>query len=187
VGDEGDLVRRARRGDVAAFERLLEMHGPRVAATARLMMGSAVAAEDPLQDAFLRAWRSLHGVRDPDRFGPWLRRLVVNSCLNHRRSAWRYRRVAAAAGRNDDAYPGPESVVVRQDAIDRALQSLTADQRAVLVLRYGGDLSGQEIAETLGIPAGTVRSRLYNATAALRVAVARDDEAIGGDLAREHR
>lgn len=187
VGHEGDLVRRAQSGDAAAFERLLELHGPRVSAAARLIMGSAVAAEDPLQDAFLGAWRSLHGLRDPDRFGPWLRRLVVNACLNHRRSAWRYRRVATAAGRDDDAYPGPESVVVRQDALDHALRSLSAGQRAILVLRYGSELSGEEIAETLGIPAGTVRSRLHNAMAAMRVAVARDDGTSYRDLAKEQR
>ncbi len=187
VGYEGDLVRRARSGDTAAFERLLQIHGPRESAAARLIMGGAVAAEDPLQDAFLGAWRSLHGLRDPDRFGPWLHRLVVNACLNHRRSAWRFRRAANVGGVRAETYPGPEAVVVRQDAIDRALRSLSADQRAVLVLRYGSDLSGQEIAETLGVPAGTVRSRLHNAMAAMRTAVARDEAASGGDLSREHR
>ncbi len=109
---------------------------------------------------------SLNALRDPDSFGHWLRRLVVNACLNHRRSAWRYRRVAAAAGRLEDAYPGPETVVLQQDAIG---------------------LSGQEIAETLGIPAGTVRSRLHTAMAALRVAVARDDSTSNRDLAKEQR
>ena len=186
MSDDRELVIRAQNGDADAFERLLGIHGPTVGAVARMIMGGAAASEDPLQDAFIRAWRFLPKLKDPDRFGHWLRRLVVNSCLDERRSVWRSGHLAVALGRAAEPQRSPEPDIVRSNWIHRALQMLTPEHRTVLVLRYGNGLSGEEIAETLGIPAGTVRSRIHNAITAMRAALA-DPERVGIDTERESR
>ncbi len=166
------LVRRAQRGDDEAFSRLVVLTTPRAAATARLVLGSRTAADDALQDAYLRAWRRLPDLRDPERFEPWLRRVVVTTCLNHRRQTLRLERALGRFGIDHaEEVEGPGVAPAGEEALDAALATLTREQRALLTLRFGEELNSEEIAATLGIPAGTVRSRLHTAVARLRTAV----------------
>lgn len=178
------LVVRAQEGDDDAFARLIVMHFPKASATASMILGDAAAADDVVQEAMVQAWRSLPGLRDPQRFEAWLRRLVVNRCLNHRRAA---RRLDRAVGRLRPAFssPGPERGVSERDELGRALRRLPPEQRAILALRYGHDLSGAAIAESLGIAPGAARSRLHSAVTALRAALAAEDERSRSDAVQE--
>jgi len=178
------LVVRAQRGDDDAFARLIVMHFAKASATASMILGDSAAADDVVQEAMVQAWRSLPGLRDPQRFEAWLRRLVVNRCLNHRRAA---RRLDHAVGRLRPALssPGPERGVSDRDELGRALRRLSLEQRAILALRYGHDLTGVGIADALRISPGAARSRLHAAVTALRAALAAEDELSRSDAVQE--
>ncbi len=131
-------------------------------------------AEDALQAALITAWRDLPGLRDPDRFEAWVRRLLVRACYAEarRRRQWTGNvRVLPV-----DGPAGPDELisVADRDALDRAFRRLTIEQRAVFVMHHHVGLPLVEIAETLGIPAGTARSRLHHAIRLLRSAVEAD-------------
>ncbi|MDQ3555015.1 MAG: RNA polymerase sigma factor [Chloroflexota bacterium] len=180
------LVRRAQRGDDEAFSRLVVLTTPRAAATARLVLGSLAAADDALQDAYLRAWHQLPGLRDPERFESWLRRIVVTTCLNHRRATHRLERALGRfAHEQADQGHGPDADPAGGESLDSALSTLTREQRALLTLRFGEELNSQEIAATLGIPAGTVRSRLHAVVVRLRAVLAADTDQNGPKTAPE--
>lgn len=173
-----ELVVRAREGDHDAFARLVAGSIGRLNAIARLILRDYALAEDAVQDCFVDAWRSLPGLRDPERFQAWLTRLLVRSCQDTRRRA-RRRTVELPLFPSD----GPD-VADHQarfaviDQIERGLQRLTVDERAVLVLTYYLDLPNAEIASVLGIPSGTVKSRLHRAISALRATVDADDRPV---------
>ena len=130
-------------------------------------------AEDVTQDAFLAAWQQLPGLRDPDRFLPWLRRILVNRARDLHRGERRRLRptelttelavVEQRPGRTD-----PSTEVDALTDLHRALEGLTLDQRAVVALHYLADLTVPEVAAILGIPAGTAKSRLNAALVVLR-------------------
>jgi len=131
-------------------------------------------AQDALQGALITAWRQLPTLRDPDRFEAWVRRLLVHACYAEARR----RRTWAANVRvlPVDGPMAPDALVsvVDRDALDRAFQRLSIEHRAVFVLHHHVGLPLAEIAETLGVPAGTARSRLHYATRILRAAVEAD-------------
>lgn len=133
-------------------------------------MVGAGDARDVTQDALVAAWRELPRLREVDRFLPWLRRIAVNRCRNHLRSRARHR-----AENLLETVPSGASDLAdadrRLDVAD-ALGVLSADHRAVVVLHYLVGLTGREIGETLGIPEGTVRSRLNAALTILRTRLA---------------
>lgn len=125
------------------------------------------------QEALLRAWRELPRLRDPDRFAPWARRILVNCCRDIAR--WERRNVRALS--LDDTSNGHEITVTSPDHsgdvalrydLHLALSRLTIEQRTVVALHYTCDLPLREVAETLGIPGGTAKSRLNAALVALR-------------------
>lgn len=119
------------------------------------------------REALVRAWRDLPGLRDPERFDAWLYRLTVNACLDAARH--RRRRVREV---EFTPIPDASSHLADRDQLDRALGQLEPDLRAIVVLHYYLDLSLPETADALGVPVGTVKSRLHRALAALRVTVA---------------
>lgn len=129
-------------------------------------------AADVTQEAFLRVWRELPRLRDPARFEPWLRRIVVNACRDvGRRSASRVQELQLVGAM--DGAPGAMSAdprpPVEDDAdVARALAGLPLDQRTVLALHYAADLSLAAVADVLGVPAGTAKSRLNAALVRLR-------------------
>jgi RNA polymerase sigma-70 factor (ECF subfamily) len=169
-----DLVERARNGDREAFAALVVMTSDRSYALAVRILRDASLAEDALQSALITVWRQLPTLRDPDRFEAWVRRLLVHACYAEarRRRTWAANvRVLPVDG---PAAPDPIVSIDDRDALDRAFRRLSIEQRAVFVLHHHLGLPLNEIAETLGIPAGTARSRLHYATRVLRAAVEAD-------------
>jgi RNA polymerase sigma-70 factor (ECF subfamily) len=170
-----ELVIRAREGDRDAFSELASRSIGRLTAVARMILRDEYAAQDAVQETFIEAWRSLPGLREPDRFDAWTRRLLVRACF---RSVRRTRRVHTTeiqlTPADEPAIAGSESRVALRDQLERGLARLPRDQRAVVVLVYYLDLPLADAAESLGIPLGTTKSRLNRATSALRAALDAD-------------
>jgi len=158
------LVRSAQRGSREAFAVLVGRHERSLYATALSLSRSSWDASDAVQDAFVEAFVRLRRLRDPDKFGPWVSAIVVNKC----RDVWRRRRPTPvdATLLEGEAYEfhGPETSL---DVL-RALRELDEEFRTVVALRYFRDLKVDQIAEIVGCPPGTVKSRLHRATALLR-------------------
>ena len=182
-----ELVIRARGGDRDAFSELASRSIGKLTAVARMILRDEYAAQDAVQEAFIDAWRSLPGLREPDKFEAWIRRLVVRSCF---RLHGRRKRVGAAEIRltpaDEPAIPGVERQVGIHDQLERGLARISPEQRAVVVLVYYLDLPLADAAEAIGIPLGTTKSRLNRATQALRAALEADEREpamIGGQMA----
>jgi RNA polymerase sigma factor (sigma-70 family) len=169
-----ELVERARHGDREAFAALVDLTSNRMFSIATRILRDADLAEDALQGALIAAWRNLPTLRDPARFEAWLRRLLVHACYAEarRRRSWATNiRVLPV-----DGPVGPDGLlsIVERDTLDRAFARLSIEHRAVFVLHHHLGLALTEIADTVGIPAGTARSRLHYATQALRAAIEAD-------------
>jgi RNA polymerase sigma-70 factor (ECF subfamily) len=167
-------VRLAMRGDHDAFAALVGAASDRLYALACLILRDADRAEDATQEAFVRAWREIPKLRDPERFDAWLRRLVVNACYDEGRRV-RRRAEVSLVHLDHRSVLDTSSVMAETDRVDRAFRRLPLDQRVVLALQHYYDLSHVEIAETLGIPLGTVKSRVRYGVAAMRAALDADD------------
>jgi RNA polymerase sigma-70 factor, ECF subfamily len=181
---ERELVVRAHEGDLDAFSVLTAGRTNRLYAVARLILRDDEAAADAVQDALLRAWIDIRGLRDPDRFDAWLHRLLVRSCYR----AARRHRARSITEIQLDAAPEPPGAdahhdLALRDQLDRGFRRLSPEQRAVIVLRHHLGLSLAESAEVLGIPLGTMQSRLSRATQAMRAALEADERP--GAAARE--
>ena len=168
---EASLVVAAQAGDTTSFETLVRRHIDRMYGAARLMLRDVDLAEDAVQHALVRAWRDLPSLRDAERFEPWLQKLLVRACYDEVRRKRRWlgnvRLLEPVADRFDDE----QRTVGERDEIGRGLASLSPEHRAILVLHFYLDLEPTEIASRLDIPAGTARSRLHYALAALRAAI----------------
>lgn len=166
---ERSLVDRAATGDHEAFALLIEDAGPRIFGIALRITRDADAAHDAVQEALLHAWRDLPRLRERDRWDAWMTSIVVRRCYAELRR--RRRRPAV----EEPSHVGDAgSRVADRDEVERGFARLRPEQRAVLVLRYYAGLEPGEIAEVLQIPAGTVRSRLHYALAAMRAALEAD-------------
>ena len=169
-----DLVERAMHGDREAFGWLVNQTADRMYAIATRILRDTHLAEDAVQGALITAWRQLPTLRDPDRFEPWVRKLVIHACYAEarRHRSW----TANVRVLPVDGPAGPDELlsIADRDALDRAFRRLSVEQRAVFVLHHHLGLPLVEIAETLGIPAGTARSRLHYATRLLRSALEAD-------------
>jgi RNA polymerase sigma-70 factor (ECF subfamily) len=172
-----DLVEAARNGDREAFVDLVRVRVDRLFAIAQRILRDVDRAEDALQDALVIAWRDLRGLRDPDRFDAWLHRLVVHACITH--ATRERRRVANLRALPTDGPAGPDDTltVADRDQLERGFRRLPPEQRAILVLHHYAGYAPSEIAETLGIPPGTARSRLHHAHRAMRAALEADARA----------
>jgi RNA polymerase sigma factor (sigma-70 family) len=156
-----DNVRR-RRFLVAARPAL-----DRVYRLAGVLLGNATEAEDAVQDALVVAWQRFEDLREADRFGPWLDRIVVNGCRDRLRRRRTIRFIPLAAD-VDPAGRDPFVVFLERDSLLGSVDRLTADERVVIVLRFWADLPLESIAERLDWPLGTVKSRLHRALGRLR-------------------
>lgn len=177
-----DLVEAAKRGDREAYADLIRVRGDRLFGIAQRILRDVDRTEDAVQDALVIAWRGLPGLRDPDRFDAWLRRLLVRSCLDTARRERRFVASIRALPKDIPSASDDYLTVVDRDELDRGFRRLTPEQRAILVLRHFAGLDMAEIADALGIPDGTVRSRLHHAHRAMRAALEADARAtaIGG-------
>jgi RNA polymerase sigma-70 factor (ECF subfamily) len=172
----GDLVVRAREGDRDAFTELVARSIGRLTAAARMILRDEYAAQDAVQETFIEAWRSLPGLREPDRFDAWIRRLLVRACFKGSRRSKRVNAIEIRLTAGDEpAIAGVERDLDIHDQLERGLARLPAEQRAVVVLVYYLDLPLADAAQALGIPLGTTKSRLNRATSALRAAIEADD------------
>jgi RNA polymerase sigma-70 factor, ECF subfamily len=174
-----DLVERARSGDQAAFADLVHQVSDTLLGIARRILRDPALAEDVLQDALVTMWRKLPHLREPDRFEAWAYRILVNACYadapHNRRWASTVRILPIDRASDADDIQS----FADRDELERAFRRLPLDQRAVFVLHHHVGMPLVAVAETLGIPDGTARSRLHYATRALRAAFmasrARDD------------
>jgi len=160
VAEPAKLVRERLRGmSTAELNRAYRIAG--------LILGNAEDAEDATQDALLRAWRSAGSVRDPVRFDAWLDRILVNACRDRLRRRGRVRFVGLE-GHATIASADPFGALLQHDDLLRRLATLDDDLRLVLVLHYWGDLRLEDLAERVGWPVGTVKSRLNRALGKMR-------------------
>jgi RNA polymerase sigma factor (sigma-70 family) len=172
---ERDLIERARRGDVPAFEALVRAHQAVAFRTAWIASGGADDAEDAAQEGFMKAFAALPRFRADAPFRPWLLTIVANEARNRRRSAGRREALVLRA---PESAPGdvadedsPEAAVLateRRTALLDAIRGLPVADREVISYRYLLDLSEAETAAALGVPAGTAKSRLSRAMDRLR-------------------
>ena len=175
-----ELIDRAKRGDKEAFAALVLRYGDRLHGVAYRILRDTGRAEDAVQEAFLLAWREIGRLRDADRFEAWLYKLLVHACYAEARHTRRWQpglRVVSG----DDEGPTTDDTqlsVARRDELERGFRRLSGEHRAVLVLHHYLGLSGAEIAETLGLSAGTVRSRLHYARNQMRAALEADSRPI---------
>ena len=169
-----DLVEAAQRGDREAYVDLVRPRSDRLFGIAHRILHDVDRAEDAFQDALVIAWRDLRSLRDPDRFDAWLQRLLINLCIRH--ASRERRRVANLRVLPIDGPAAPDEIgaVALRDQIERGFRRLSIDQRIVLTLHHFSGYAPTEIADILGIPPGTARSRLHNAHRAMRAALEAD-------------
>jgi RNA polymerase sigma-70 factor (ECF subfamily) len=165
-----DLVERARSGDQQAFADLVHQISDTLFGIARRILRDPGLAEDVLQSALVTIWRKLPHLRDSERFDAWAFRIVVHACYadapRNRQWAATVRILPLERADSGDDYQSIDD----RDELERAFRGLPLDQRAVFVLHHHVGLPLVAVAETLGIPDGTARSRLHYATRALRTA-----------------
>jgi len=184
--DDQCLIAQCLDGNTVAFGELVRRYQDRLYNTVYRLIGNAEDAADVVQDAFLNAYQSLDGFKGDSQFFTWLYRIAVNTAISQKRK----QRVLLSidAGRNgattvqpldESEYGRPGHALERAEQdrrVHRALQQLSAEHRAVLILK---DMEGQkyeEMADVLGVPIGTIRSRLHRARAELRELLERDEE-----------
>jgi RNA polymerase sigma-70 factor (ECF subfamily) len=169
-----DLVLRARAGDREAFASLAAASISRLDAVARLITRDPERAKDAVQETLARAWRDLPGLRDPDRFDAWLRRLLVHACMDELRGVRRRVIEVVLVDVHHPSAPDASASLADRDALARAFRTLDPAQRSLVVLYYFDGLSLGEAAAAVGIPEGTAKSRLSRARETLRATLDAD-------------
>lgn len=168
------LVDRAKRGDEEAFDALARTVGDQCMAIECRILRDADLAADAVQAALITAWRELRSLRNPDRFEPWLHRILTNACYAEARRRRRWSAEIRVLPIEGTFGPDDTLTVQDRDQLERALRRLTLEQRAVLVFHHYLDLPLSEVADRLDIPIGTAKSRLHYATTALRASLEAD-------------
>jgi|SRR5690348_6483177 RNA polymerase sigma factor (sigma-70 family) len=171
------LVEQAMAGDHGAFSELARMQIGRLYAIAVLVLRDPERAEDATQEALVAAWRDIAALRDPDRFDAWVRRLLVRACHREARRARGHRTIDVDVASVEPSVPDGSLSLADRDEIERGFRHLDHDQRAVIVLHFYAGLPLSEVADALGIPLGTAKSRLHRATQAMRSAIDADARA----------
>ncbi len=170
------LVERAQQGDEDAFTELVDMDGGRCYAIAYRILRDVDRAKDAVQQAYLLCWRELPRLRDPARFEVWLYRLLVNTCYEEARRHRRWTVHVRALPVEVSGDPDPMISIADRDALERAFQRLSPEHSAVFVLHHHAGLPLAAIADVVGVPLGTVKSRLHHATRRLRAAIVADSQ-----------
>jgi RNA polymerase sigma-70 factor (ECF subfamily) len=169
-----ELVVRAQHGDEGAFASLAVAAGDRLHAVAHRILRDTDLAEDATQQALLSIWRELPQLRDPARFDAWSYRLLVRACYAESRRTRRWAPNLRLLPADEPVAADQLTRVVDRDQLERGFKRLSVDHRAVVVLHHYLDLSLTQIADALGVPEGTVRSRLHYAMRGMRAAMAAD-------------
>ena len=157
-----------------AFRHLVDRHLDASYRLAGIILGDALEAEDAVHDAVVAAWRGFGGLRDRARFEAWFGRILVNGCRDRLRARGRHRVRDIGRELTEAEHPtqtDAADAAAARDAVDRALAALGPDERLVVVLRFHADLTVPAIAAMVGIPEGTVKSRLHSALGRLRAAM----------------
>jgi RNA polymerase sigma-70 factor (ECF subfamily) len=172
IADEMGLIRRACAGDQDAFAILVQTHQRRAYVLAFRMLGNEDEAAEAVQEAFLAAWQGLHAFRGEARFSTWLYRIVYHACLRileQRRRDSRDRDAATLQAQESARLEAGQEVQTiltdreRQRTIQQAIQQLPGKYRAVLILRHLQELTYEEIAQSLSLPVGTIKTHLFRA------------------------
>jgi RNA polymerase sigma-70 factor, ECF subfamily len=184
--NDADLARRIGLNDQAAFESLMRQHNGRLFRVARAILKDDAEAEDALQDAYLDAFRHISAFRGDSQLSTWLVRIVANHALMRLRRQKRERTVIPfTPAIAEDTGESPTAATLRGETrriLERRIDELPVAFRTVFILREVEEMSVEQTAEALGIPAATVRSRLFRARALLRAALARDMDMATGDV-----
>ena len=168
------IVDQARQGDEEAFAALVREVGDRCMFIAHRILRDASLAEDAVQVALVHVWRDLPTLRDPDRFEAWLHRILVNACYAELRRVRRFETGVVLLETDGPTARDDVLSVHDRDQLDRGFRRLPPDQRAILVFRYALGMTVPEVADHLGIPLGTAKSRLSYATGAIRAVLEAD-------------
>jgi RNA polymerase sigma-70 factor (ECF subfamily) len=170
ASSDAAIVTRVLRGDAEAFRELVERYRDQYARYALHMLGNREDAEEALQDAFTRAYRALPRCEDPERFGAWLFRILVNRCRTAGTRRGRRARTfvadeAALLGASEDH---PEDRAAWREEIDRALQRLRPEQREAFLLKYVEDMGYDEMSQLTGVGVSALKMRVMRACERLR-------------------
>ena len=176
-----ELIRQARHGDRQAFDALAGAMVDRLYSVARLILRDADRAEDATQETLVRCWRDLPALRDPERFDAWVHRLLLNA-INDEFRVHRRHQANVRLLRLEPSVADASGAIALREQLERGFERLTPDHRAVVVLRLYLGLSIEETAATIGIPAGTAKSRLHYATEAMRLALEADARLPGREV-----
>ena len=168
------LVDRAKQGDEEAFGALVRAVGDRCIFIAHRILRDVDLAEDAVQVALVQVWRELPALRDPDRFEAWLHRILTNACYAEARRSRRFAANVVLLETDEPTAGDGYRTVDDHDQLDRGFRRLPPEQRAILVFHHALGLTMPEVADHLGIPLGTAKSRLSYATAAIRAALEAD-------------
>lgn len=188
---ENEIIRSVLRGNVNDFEKLVTAYEKNVYNIALRMVGDPDDAADMTQETFIKAYRALSGFRGDSKFSSWLYRIASNVCLDFLRSRSRHPQVSLSTVDEDGQAPvelpdmrqNPEEQLMKKlgmEAVRRGLEQLPEQQRQILVLRELGGLSYAELAQTLGLEEGTVKSRIFRARKRLCALLLRDGNISGG-------
>lgn len=169
-----DLIMRAQHGDEEAFASLAMAVGDRLHAVALRVLRDTALAEDATQQALLSIWRDLPQLRDPARFDAWSYRLLVRACYAEGRRNNRWDPHLRLLPAHEPVAVDSLGVVVDRDQLERAFRRLSVEHRTAVVLHHYVGMTIPAVAEALGVPEGTVRSRLHHAIRKLRVALEAD-------------
>ncbi len=168
------LIEAARSGDEEAFTSIARGSADRLFAVAYRILRDVGRAEDAVQQTLVSAWRQLPELREVDRFDAWIHRILVHACYAEAKRARNWSANVRVLSVDGPAIPDTTLSVATRDALDRGFRRLPPEQRAVFVLHHYLGWPLHEIGETLGVPLGTVKSRLHYATSSLRAALEAD-------------
>ncbi len=168
------LVEAARSGDEEAFASIARGSADRLFAVAHRILRDVGRAEDAVQQTLVTAWRELPALRAPERFDAWLHRILVHACYAEAKRASKWSANVVMLPLEGPPTPDTTQDIVTRDALDRGFRRLPAEQRAAFVLHHYLGWSTLEIAESLGVPTETIRSRIRYATSTLRAALDAD-------------
>ena len=180
-----DLVVRAQQGDRRAFDALTVTDYPRLFRVAHSILRERTRAEDATQQAYFDIWRNIRRLRRPDAFEGWSYRILVHACYAEAKRSPRWLPDSEAATLHEPKADDDVAAVLDRDELERAFARLSIDQRVVVVLHFHLDMTFEQISKTLGIPKGTVASRLRRAMQLMRTALRVDDHAVASPVRQE--